>query len=148
LEKAERLLPAVAKYERAVELYRGSYLAEDLYDEWTMIDRQRFTDAYLDALRRLSRYYLDTGQYEKSMGASHRILAQDPCYEFGHRLIMECRVRLGQRTRALYQYRLYEQLLRQMFDARPSREIRDFYAEVLQGENSEMTDKLLREDLD
>ncbi len=41
LEKAQRITEATAEYERAVELYRGEYLTEDLYEDWTMIERER-----------------------------------------------------------------------------------------------------------
>ena len=37
LEEAGRALEAVHEYEKAAELYRGDYLIEDLYEEWSMI---------------------------------------------------------------------------------------------------------------
>ena len=33
---------AIAEYEIAVNLYQGDYLAEDPYEEWTVLDRERF----------------------------------------------------------------------------------------------------------
>src|SRR3712207_8015831 len=39
---------AAAHYERAVSLYRGEYLVEDLYEDWTMVERERLSNAYID----------------------------------------------------------------------------------------------------
>ncbi len=40
-EEAGRVAEAVAEYEKAADLYRGDYLTEDLYKEWTVIERER-----------------------------------------------------------------------------------------------------------
>jgi hypothetical protein len=40
LEEAGRVAEAVAEYEKAADLYRGDYLSEDLYKEWTVIERE------------------------------------------------------------------------------------------------------------
>jgi DNA-binding SARP family transcriptional activator len=104
LEKAGRMLEAVAEYERALELYRDDYMIEDLYEEWTMIERQRLVDAYTDLLRRLAINCMETGQPRESVRTCYRILEKDRCDEEAHRLLMECFVRLGQRARALRQY--------------------------------------------
>ena len=39
LEKDRRKQDAAMEYEKAVGLYRGDYLIEDLYEDWTMVER-------------------------------------------------------------------------------------------------------------
>src|ERR671933_2365595 len=90
LEKAGRRPEAVAEYEKAVKLYRGDYLIEDLYEEWTMIERQRLIDAYADLSRRLAVHYMKIGQPRESVQICYRILEKDRCDEGTHRLLMEC----------------------------------------------------------
>lgn len=131
MEKAGRAPEAVAQYEKAVKLYRGDYLIEDLYEEWTMTERERLGDAYTDALRRLANHYLKTGQPRESVRACYGVLEKDRCDEHAHRLLMECYVRLGQKARALRQYRLCEQALRNQYDMTPSPETRTLYASIL-----------------
>jgi DNA-binding SARP family transcriptional activator len=135
LERAEGMSAAVAEYERAVELYRGDFLVEDLYEEWTMIERQRFANAYVDVLHRLSDYYVGTEQYSKCIRACYKILKKDAYYEAAHRMLMSCHARLGMRTQALQQYRLYESMLKRAFNAEPTAETRALYREIISGKN-------------
>ncbi|HEX2742409.1 MAG TPA: BTAD domain-containing putative transcriptional regulator, partial [Rubrobacter sp.] len=58
LEKERRMMEAACEYERAIEIYRGDYLVEDLYEDWTMVERERLTNAYMDMLDRLAVNYL------------------------------------------------------------------------------------------
>jgi DNA-binding SARP family transcriptional activator len=70
------------------------------------------------------------GQPQESVRICYRILEKDRCDEDTHRLLMECFVRLGQRARALRQYGLCEQALRQEHDMTPSPETRALYTNI------------------
>lgn len=131
LEEAGRVPEAVAEYEQAVGLYRGDYLVEDLYEDWTAIERERLVDSYTELLRRLAAHHMKTGQPRESVRTCYRILEKDRCDEDTHRLLMECFVRLGQRARALRQYGLCEQALRHEHNMAPSPETRVLYASIL-----------------
>lgn len=60
-EKDGRIREATAEYEKAIELYRGDFLVEDLYEGWTSIERERLVTAYIDMLKRLAAYYMRNG---------------------------------------------------------------------------------------
>lgn len=126
---------AVAEYEQAAELYRGDYLIEDLYEEWTMIERERLVEAYADLSRRLAARYMEGGRLREGVRACYRVLEKDRSDEDAHRLLMECFVRLGQRGRALRQYGLCEQALKHEYDATPSPEARALYTSILKDGN-------------
>lgn len=134
-EEAGWVPEAVSKYEKAADLYRDDYLIEDLYEEWTMIERERLLDAYTDLLGRLASRYLEAGRLREGVRICYRILEKNHCDEDTHRLLMECFVRLGQRPRALRQYRLCEEMLRNEYDMAPSPEIRALYASILKDGN-------------
>jgi DNA-binding SARP family transcriptional activator len=134
-EGAGRVPEAVSEYEKAADLYRGDYLTEDLYEEWTMIERERLLDAYTDLLGRLAGRYLEADWLREGVRTCYRILEKDRCDEDAHRLLMECFVRFGQRARALRQYRLCEQVLRHECDMAPSPEIRALYVSILKDGN-------------
>jgi LuxR family transcriptional regulator, maltose regulon positive regulatory protein len=131
LEEAGRIPEAVVEYEKAADLYRGEYLIEDLYEEWTMIEREKLSEVYMDLLGRLAIHYMERGRLRESVRTCYRILEKDRCDEDTHRLLMECFVRLGQRARALRQYKLCEGALRHEYDLAPSPETRAFYASIL-----------------
>ena len=131
LERAGRNPEAVVEYEKAVELYRGDFLVEELYEEWPRIERERLAGVYTDLLRKLAANYMESGQLQESVQTCYRALEKDRCDEDTHRLLMECYVRLGQRAQALRQYRLCEQALENECDTTPSSEIRALYASIL-----------------
>jgi DNA-binding SARP family transcriptional activator len=131
LEKAHRTEEAAAEYEKAIELYRGDYLVEDLYEDWTMVERERLANAYVDMLGRLAVRYMESGQYQETIRACYKLLEKDRCHEDSYRLLMRCYVSLGLRGRALRQYRLCEEALEQEYGTAPSLETRSLYSSLL-----------------
>jgi DNA-binding SARP family transcriptional activator len=134
LERAGQAEEAAACYEEAVGLYRGDYLLEDLYEDWTMVERERLSNAYGDMLDRLAVHYLQSGQLRESVRCCYRALEKDRCHEDSHRLLMRCYVQLGQRGRALRQYRLCERILDQKYGTAPSPETRSLRRSITSGE--------------
>jgi DNA-binding SARP family transcriptional activator len=131
LERMGRADEAARAYEEAVGLYRGDYLLEDLYEDWTMVERERLSNAHVEMLDRLAVYYMERGQLRESVRACYEVLEKDRCHEDSHRLLMSCYVGLGQRGRALRQYRLCERILAQEYGTAPSPEIQDLYRSIL-----------------
>jgi DNA-binding SARP family transcriptional activator len=136
LEKDRRMREATVEYEKAVGLYRGEYLVEDLYEDWTMVERERLANAYIDILGRLAIQYMEVGQHQESIRACYRVLEKDRCHEDSYRLLMQCYVRLRLRARALHQYRMCERILGQEYGASPSPETRALYLKLLRDESA------------
>ena len=63
----------------------------------------------------------------------YRALDKDRCHENSHRLLMLCYARMGQRDRAMRQYRLCEKVLGQEYGTSPSPETRFLYENLLGG---------------
>jgi LuxR family maltose regulon positive regulatory protein len=136
LEKDRRMREAAIEYEKAIELYRDDYLIEDLYEDWTMVERERLANAYIDLLGRLAVYYMEVGQHQECIRACYKVLEKDRCHEDSYRLLMECYARLGLRARALHQYRMCEQILGQEYGTSPSPETRSLYVSLLRDESA------------
>ena len=96
---------ATAAYEFATGLYRGEFLADDPYDDWAALIRERLRLAYLDTLGRLGNLHFNAGRYAASADLCQRIIEQDPCREDAYRRLMRCYSRQGQPHLALIQYR-------------------------------------------
>ena len=96
---------AMRDYEFAGGLYRGDFMAEDPYEDWTALTRERLRLAHLDALGRLSSLYFKADHYTACASLCQRIIERDPCREDAHRRLMRCYSRQGQPHLALMQYR-------------------------------------------
>ena len=122
---------AVSEYEKAVELYRGDYLVEDLYEDWTIIERERLINDYVDILDRLATYYTRAGHYRKAINSRYKLLEKDQYHEESYRALMHCYDYLGLRGRALHQYQLCERALEGLYGTTPAPETRALYEELL-----------------
>ena len=136
LEKGLRMREAAIEYEKAIELYRDDYLVEDLYEDWTMVERERLANAYIDILDRLAVHYMEVGQHQESIRACYRVLEKYRCHEDSYRLLMQCYARLGLRARALHQFRMCEQILGQEYGTSPSPETRSLYTKLLRDQSA------------
>jgi DNA-binding SARP family transcriptional activator len=105
LEEAGELTGAMAEYELATALYQGDFLADDPYEEWPVLTRERLRLAYLDTLDRISHLYFSHAQYAACAELCQRIIERDLCREDAHRRLMRCYSRQGQPHLALRQYR-------------------------------------------
>ena len=131
LERAGRKPEAVSEYEKAVGLYRGDYLVEDLYEDWTTIERERLINDYVDILTRLATHYARAGHYRKAIDSRYKLLDKDPYHEESYRALMHCYDHLGLRGRALQQYRLCERALGSLYGTSPAPETKALYKELL-----------------
>jgi DNA-binding SARP family transcriptional activator len=132
LEASERQDEAAAAYQRAEELYLGDFLEEDLYEDWTGPMRQRYRNAYLDLLDRLSEYQWRKGNYPAVIELCGKLLAKDNCNEKAHRRLMQCYQKQGQHGLAVRQYRLCVDLLKNELGVSPSIETRNLFSNIIQ----------------
>jgi DNA-binding SARP family transcriptional activator len=133
LEREGHTREAALEYEKAIDLYRGDYLIEDLYEDWTMVERERLSNAYVFMLSRLAVHYMESGQLQESVRACYRVLKKDSCHEESYRMLMRCYVQMGLRERALCQYRVYTQILKRQYGMDPSPETQSLYRDVAEG---------------
>jgi DNA-binding SARP family transcriptional activator len=110
---------ATAAYEFATGLYRGEFLADDPYEDWAALIRERLRLAYLDTLGRLSNLHFNAGRYASSGHLCRRIIEEDPCREDAYRRLMRCYSRQGQPHLALIQYRACVGALRSELSVEP-----------------------------
>jgi DNA-binding SARP family transcriptional activator len=119
LESAGQIPDASNEYEIAANLYQGDFLADDPYDEWPIITRERLRVMYLETLDHLSRIYFSQGQYAACAALCQRILERDDCREDAHCRLMRSYSRQGQHNLALRQYQTCVEALRTQLDVDP-----------------------------
>lgn len=134
LERSGSLAGAVPFYQQAVRLYRGDFLEEDLFEEWTLALREELRDTYLTVLDKLSRYWFQVGQLDRAVEGWKKIVATDAWREDAYRHLMVCYSRVGQIGLALHWYNLCVQALRDQLDLPVAAETVALYERIRAGE--------------
>lgn len=134
LERSGSLAEAIPFYQQAVQLYRGDFLEEDRFEEWTLALREELKDTYLTALDKLSHHWFQVGQLEQAVEGWKKILAMDPWREDTYRHLMVCYSRAGQIGLAIHWYNLCVQVLRDQLDLPPAAETVALYERIRAGE--------------
>jgi DNA-binding SARP family transcriptional activator len=115
--RSRNMLAAATAYQQAVGLYRGDMCVE--IDSAAIVERERVRTRYLSLLAHLADYCYSEHRYEECLAFAAALLRADPCREDGHRTVMRCHVRLGQRAQAWRQYHLCQAILHDEFGAPP-----------------------------
>ena len=98
-------------YRQAVSFYDGDLLT-DCYEDWCVIERERFRCMYARALKWLVTYYAGERDYATAIDYARRSLACDPLHEEVHRQLIQMYLALGQPADALRQFRSCEEVIR------------------------------------
>lgn len=118
-----------AALEKAVNLYRGSLLPG--FDAWWIAsERQRLSDLYLGALRRLVRQMAEAHDYDLALDYARKAVLVDPVREESHRSMMRLYAALGQPRAVLKQYRELERILDTELAIGPSAATRQLFSQL------------------
>jgi DNA-binding SARP family transcriptional activator len=97
-------------YQAVLDLYAGPYLP-DVDAEWANLERERLRQAFLTAVLALAQLYFDERQYESAIDYGQRILAEDPCHEQAHRLVMRAYAALDDLVAVTRQFERCQEIL-------------------------------------
>lgn len=122
---------AVPHYEAACRLYKGVFLAEDLYADWPVIQREQLTQAYLTMCGALAEHALESGSYEDAARWANSILKENRCDEAAHRQLMRINLAAGRRSEALRQYQRCERVLAEELNVAPMPETVGLFQEIV-----------------
>lgn len=135
-EEGLRLLAAreadagLTQLRAGLALYRGDYLPDALYQDWTSEERERLLALYLRTADRLAGELIERGAYEEGLQLCEAILSKDICWERAYRLMMAAYVAQGNCAQALKTYNRCVDALRTELDVAPSAETRAFYRKL------------------
>jgi PAS domain S-box-containing protein len=132
LQRRQRWDKALHRYEEAQRLYRGDYMAEDIYADWCTAERERLFEIYLEMLTGIAECHAQAGHFAEAVGVCRAALVRDPGRESFHRRLMEYLVRLGHADRAMAQYHDCRRLLAREFDVEPMPETQRLYQQILE----------------
>ena len=106
-------------YEKACRLYAGPFLTEDMYADWSFLQREQLRQAYLAMCGVLAEHYLAINRYEDAAKWATAILKENRCEEAAHRQLIRIYAAQGRRSEALQQYQRCERVLREELGVQP-----------------------------
>ena len=121
------------RIEAALAIYQGEFLAEDLYEDWTAVQREQLRSQKERLLLRLAAACEASAETVRATEAYRQLVASNPCNEVAHRGLMRLFAAIGQRYLAVEQFRACTKLLRQELDVEPEPATIQLYEHVLGG---------------
>ena len=89
---------SIYRYLKALDLYAGDFLEEDLYSDWCNDIRERYKEDYLSALTEVIRYYELQKEFPKCIDYAETYLKTDKYAEEIYRVLMRCHSSLGRKA--------------------------------------------------
>jgi predicted ATPase/DNA-binding SARP family transcriptional activator len=108
------------RLEAALEIYRGDFLDDAAFGDWTFEPRDRLRRRYAAAAIELAALYEAGGRHDAAAETCRRLLARDNLEERAHRLLMQSLAAAGRTAEALRHHQVMVALFREELDAAPS----------------------------
>jgi DNA-binding SARP family transcriptional activator len=105
-------------------------LLPDWYDDWLLIERERFHQLRLRALEALCDRLTIAGRTSEALAAGLSAVAGEPLRESAHRALVRVHLADGNAGEAVRQYRLCERLLREQLGIEPSARMKGLIREL------------------
>ena len=141
LQSAQAKTPAsgrqtIHRLEEAVKLYRGVFL-EDVsvpdsaaFEEWLLLNRERYGRLAWDALHLLAERYEQIGETEQALAHTRHQVELQPWQEEAQRQLMRLLAVTGRRAGALAQYEACRRVLAEELDIEPEEETIALYERI------------------
>jgi DNA-binding SARP family transcriptional activator len=105
-------------------------LLPDWYEDWVLIERERFRQLRLRALEAACGRLTEEGQLDDALEAGLLALAGEPLRESAHRTLMRLHLAAGNAVEALRQYELCRRLLYDQLGVEPSERMRELVRDL------------------
>jgi DNA-binding SARP family transcriptional activator len=117
---AARRTGDVDGYRRALDLYEGELLPEDLYEEWAVGARGQLSLDFLSGMTEMAHLLEKDGDLRGAIEAVRRLVAADPTGEDGNAALMRLYALAGRRGEALRHYEHFCGVLDRELGAAPA----------------------------
>lgn len=131
-----RNLREPAAYRRALELYGGELLPDDIYEDWSQEPRNQLARLHQDLCIELADLYEERGEHGRSIEILERVLVENPTLEEAHTALMRLYALTGRRNKALGQYESLKDALWREMKVEPGPEAEHLYSKIASGEIS------------
>jgi len=105
-------------------------LLPDWYDDWLLIERERFRELRLRALEALCERLAASGRSSRAIECGLAAIIGDPLRESSHRAVIRIYLAEGNQAEAIHQYRFYRELLAGRLGLQPSQQMSELVASL------------------
>jgi DNA-binding SARP family transcriptional activator len=130
----DRSAESTERLARALDLYRGPFLAGEPVGDWHLQLHDRLRRLCVDGRFELGRRLMDAEQLAEAAEAFQHLLQLEDLHEEAYRHLMVCEARLGARIGALRRYERLVLHLRDELDAEPEPETVRLYDRLRRAE--------------
>lgn len=120
-------------FQRALEVYKGTYLPEFSGEIWCQIAQEHYRRMWQSALHTLMEEAEKQGRWDQLLQLADRQLSVDRAAEGAHRAKMRALHKMGQRDGALRHYKIVEQVMREELGVEPEDETTRLYQNIAGG---------------
>ncbi len=121
-------------YEAACHLYTGPFLVEDIYADWSFLQRGQLSHIYLAMCGSLTEHHLAFDHNETAIKWATRALQENRCDERAHHQLMRAYALEGRRNEALQQYQICARTLAEELGVPPGPEMVNLFQTIKSGE--------------
>jgi DNA-binding SARP family transcriptional activator len=115
----DRTGSALAHLERAMRLYHDEFLPGDLYEEWSLDERDRLRELASRALRALIHINLKANELSGAADHARRLAEMEPFDSDVQRTFIDICLRRGRRTEAMRRYAVLRKRMLRSFGEEP-----------------------------
>jgi predicted ATPase/DNA-binding SARP family transcriptional activator len=128
--EAGRSIEALQHAEQALELYRGAFLCEDLYEEWTFSLRERWQEVFLNTLIQAAECESRLGHHHLAIEQCRRAIEINPTCEGAYRQKMLTHYNAGEETEMRTTYQACVTALKTHLEVTPSATTQALYEQL------------------
>lgn len=133
-ESAGQIEALLDEFDAVLTLYKGDYLPEDLYEDWTLRRRDRLRRIHSWLLENAAELALAIGKGQRACEYLLELLEHNSADEQTHRQLMLVYARMGRRSDALNQYLSLRKALKEELRTAPLPETNELFRQIQMGQ--------------
>lgn len=106
--------------EEAFSMYKGEFLTDNLYDEWTIMKREELKKTIIQVIDKLSALYLQAGEFDKVIRICELSLKIDTTWEPAYRNLMNAYASKENQAQISLVYQRMKNALKEELGVKPS----------------------------
>ncbi|MDR1438776.1 MAG: hypothetical protein LBJ10_01800 [Clostridiales bacterium] len=121
---------AIGLYQSAMELYRGEYLPEYIYNNWIVASRNKYSRIFLECGSDLAGLLRGEGRYQEVLALCERIFANDAMDDAFHAIFIDTLIDMGKIVQAQAHYQYVTAMLYREMGIKPTQTLRQAYDRI------------------